>query len=305
MTRPLVTAILPVFNRSASVKRAIESVFEQSISDLELIIVDDGSTDGTRATLEGYRERAVMLAQENRGAYAARNLALRHARGELIAFIDSDDAWLPDRLELQLPLMRSGVGLVYGDTEIVRIPASDAPRTGLTGFRTIPPVRGRVLQHFIWGNFVATSTALVRRSALEEIGGFAESSRLSSDFLAWFRIARRHEFDYVDAPVALYTQHQAGISADLGQSLSARISLFTEERERTEDPEVRTIVDRLLFNLGLHLAVAAARGQAKSVHRPLRLARKAASGLDKRQALLSIAAFTMRHLRLRGRRLLP
>ena len=305
MMRPLVTAILPVFNRSGSVIRAIESVFEQRISDLELIIVDDGSTDGTAAVLERYRNRALILAQPNRGAYAARNLALRHARGEFIAFIDSDDAWLPSRLERQVPLMRAGVGLVYGDTEIIRRPASDAPRSGLTGFRTISPVRGRVLEHFIWGNFVATSAALVRRSALEEIGGFAETSRLSSDFLAWFRIAQTHEFDYVDAPVAHYTQHPAGISADLGRSLSARISLFTGERERTDDPEVRSIIDRLLFNLGLHLAVATARGQAKSVQRPLRLARKAAAGIDKRRALLSIAAFTMRHLSLRARRLLP
>jgi glycosyltransferase involved in cell wall biosynthesis len=302
---PLVSVILPVFNRAGSVVRAVESVLAQRRSDLELLIVDDGSSDGTPGVIERYRGRATILRQANAGAYAARNLALGHARGELVAFIDSDDAWLPDKLERQLALMRGDVGLVYGDIEIVTAPCDDAPRTGATGFQTVRPHRGRVLERLSAGNFVPTCTALVRRAALDEIGDFPAESRISADYLAWFRIARRYAFDFVDAPVALYTQHEAGISNDLGKSLAARIALFRAERERTEDPAVRAVLDRLLFNLGLHLALAAVRGRAGSVARPYRLARSAAGAMDRRRTLWSTAAFAANQIGLRTRRLLP
>jgi glycosyltransferase involved in cell wall biosynthesis len=302
MTGPLVSIILPVFDRAASVARAIESVLAQSYGHRELIVVDDGSTDGTEAVLQAYRGVATILRQANGGAYAARNLALRRAAGELVAFIDSDDAWLPDKLERQVPLMRPGIGLVYGDVEIVTAPDDRAPRTGMTAFEAVPPARGRALEALARGNFVATSTALVRRSALQESGGFAES-RLSADYLAWFRIAQGHGFDYVDAPVALYTLHRAGISHDLGRSLAARIALFRAERERVRDPAVRAVLDRLLFNLGASMALAAIRGRAATVEQPFRLARSAVTGIGAGRALRSAAAFAANQIRIRAKRL--
>ena len=305
MHRPLVTAILPVFDRAGSIGRAIESVLAQSYAPIELIVVDDGSSDGTAQILEGYRDRATILTQNNRGAYAARNLALRHAKGELVAFIDSDDAWLPDKLERQVPLMRGEVGLVYGDVRVLAEPRDDAPPTGRTSFTWVTPRRGRVLDGLAAGNFVPTCAALVRKSALQEIGGFPEESRISADYLTWFRIAKRHAFDFVAEPVALYTLHEAGISYDLGRALAARIRLFQRERARTQDPATRRILDRLLFNLGLHLALAAARGRAKTVERPLALAREAMATMDTGRALWSTAAFAANQMRLRARRLLP
>lgn len=300
--KPLVTAILPVFNRAESVARAIDSVLSQSWGNLELVIVDDGSADGTVDVIESYRGRARILRQENGGAYAARNLALGYARGEIVAFIDSDDAWLPGKLERQVPLLSGDVGLVYGDIEIVAKPCDGAQNIGVTGFELVRPHRGLVLDRFVWGNFVPTCSALVRRSALEEIGGFAEESRVSTDYLTWFRIARRYPFDYVDAPVTRYTMHAAGISHDLGRSLAARIALFRAERERTADPEVRAILEQLLFNLGLHLALAAVRGRANRVEKPYRLARGAAASVDGGRALRFIGAFFANQIGLRARR---
>jgi glycosyltransferase involved in cell wall biosynthesis len=302
MAGPLVSVILPVFDRAGSVARAIASVLAQSYRPVELILVDDGSTDGTAEILEAYRSVATILRQANGGAYAARNLALRHAAGELVAFIDSDDAWLPDKLERQVPLMRPGIGLVCGDIVIVTAPDDRAPRTGMTAFKAVAPVRGHALEALAMGNFVATSTALVRRAALEESGGFVES-RLSADYLAWFRIAQAHDFDYVDAPVALYTEHQAGISHDLGRSLAARIALFRAERERADDPAVRELLDRLLFNLGLSLALAAVRGRAATVEQPFRLVRSAATGTRATRALRWTAAFAGNQVKMRAKRL--
>jgi glycosyltransferase involved in cell wall biosynthesis len=304
MTLPLVSVILPVHNREESVARAITSVLEQSHRDLELIVVDDGSTDGTRGAIDQFARRITLVAQPHAGAYAARNAGLARARGELVAFIDSDDAWLPDRLARQLPLMsRAEVGLVFGDTIHLTAPRATAPRTGTTSFRVSPPRRGRVAAHFAWCNFVPTCTVLARRRCLEEIGGFSEASALSADYLAWFRIALRYELDYVDAPLAEYTVHPDGISYDLGRAIAARIQHFSDELDRTTDPATRAVLRRLLFNLALQLFFAAIRGRARNIREPLRLAWRAASKVAGLEAAPWTAAFALYQMRVRARRL--
>jgi len=252
---PLVSVILPVYNRAASVARAIDSVLAQTHAPLELIVVDDGSTDGTRDVLERYGERITLLTQPHAGAYVARNLALRHARGDLVAFIDSDDVWLPHRLASQVPLMqRAEVGLVFGD-------ALHVPRRRRTCFQVSPPRRGRAAARFAWCNFVPTITVLARKACIDEAGGFSEESTLACDYLLWFRIALRHELDYVDSIVAEYTVNPAGISYNLGRSLAARIRLFSSELRRTTNRETRTVLKLLLLNLRLRLVLAVARGR--------------------------------------------
>jgi glycosyltransferase involved in cell wall biosynthesis len=301
---PLVSVILAVHNRERSVARAIASVLAQTYSPLELIVVDDGSTDGTRGVVERFGARVTLIAQPHAGVYAARNTGLRHARGELVAFIDSDDAWLPDKLAAQVPLMRRpGVGLVFGDAVHVTAPREGAPRTGLTCFRVSPARRGRAADRFAWCNFVPTCTVLVRRSCLEETGGFSEAGEVSADYLAWFRIALRHELDYVDRPVAEYTVHPEGISFDLGRALAARIDLFSAELAQTADGAARAVLRRLLFNLSLHLALAALRGRARNVSDPLRLAWRTARSTASLEAAPWAAAFAANQLRLRTRRL--
>ena len=98
---PFVSVIIPTHNRSWILKEAVDSVLAQDGSDFELIVVDDGSTDGTPALLRSYGERLIALRQENRGVSAARNTGIRHASGSLIAFLDSDDRWLPGKLRAQ------------------------------------------------------------------------------------------------------------------------------------------------------------------------------------------------------------
>ncbi len=286
MPDPLVTVILPVYNREPLVARAIESVLAQSYRPLELIVVDDGSTDGTRAVLESFGDRITILDQSHGGAYAARNLALRHARGELVAFIDSDDIWLPHRLSVQVPLMSRGeTGLVYGDAlhvvgnGIARARGLAVPPRRATCFQVSPPYRGRVADRLAFANFIPTVTVLARRACLEETGGFSEENRISCDYLMWFRIALRHEVHYASEIVAEYTVHAEGISYDLGRALESRIRLFAGELERTRDGATRLILRRMLFNLSLHLMLAAIRRRARAVTHPWQLAWKTAWGV--------------------------
>ncbi|HEX9460056.1 MAG TPA: glycosyltransferase [Thermoanaerobaculia bacterium] len=301
-----VSVILPVYNRQDSVARAIRSVLAQSGASVDLIVVDDGSTDGTRDVLEGFGSRITVIEQPHAGPYVARNHGLRHARGELVAFIDSDDAWLPDRLAVQLPLMlRPEVGLVFGDVvHVVHVlPGQTADRGRLTSFQVAPPHRGHAAAQFAWCNFVPTSTVLVRRRCLEEAGGFSEAEELSSDYLTWFRIALRHELDYVDRVVAEYTLSADAISRDLGRSIDARIRLFSDELAGTSDPAARTVLKRLLFNLSCSLALAAVRRRAGNVSHPLRRAWATATAAANLAAAPWTAAFAMNQIRVRTRRL--
>jgi glycosyltransferase involved in cell wall biosynthesis len=297
---PAVSVILPVYNRESTVARSIRSVLGQTWTSLELIVVDDGSTDGTRNVLDSFGSQITVIGQPHGGAYVARNRGLRHAHGELIAFIDSDDVWLPDRLASQMPLMnRAEVGLVFGDVVHVR-PGRERKR--VTSFQVAPPRRGRVAAQFAWCNFVPTSAVLVRRSCLDEAGGFAENVALSCDYLMWFRIALRHELDFVDRIVAEYTLSADSISADLGRSIEARIRLFSDELAKTSDSATRKILKRLLFNQSWSLALAALRKRAGSVARPLRRARSTAMAAARLHAGPWTAAFAINQIRIRRRR---
>jgi glycosyltransferase involved in cell wall biosynthesis len=303
MTHPVVSVILPVYNRESSIERAVRSVLAQTYRPLELIVVDDGSTDGTRDLLRTLGSDIRVVTQPHAGAYVARNFGVRHARGEFIAFADSDDAWLPHLLAAEVPLMkRPEVGLVFGDAIHVTSPRSGAVRTGLSCFRVAPPHRGRVAERFAWSNFVPTCAVLLRRRCFDEVGGFSEESEISSDYLMWFRIALRHELEYVQQPVAEYTVHAEGISYDLGKSIDARIRLFSRELERTSDEQIRAMLRRLLFNLSLSLAHAAMRGRARSVIHPLRTAWRTASSMAHAQTAFWAGSFAMNQVRVRTRR---
>jgi glycosyltransferase involved in cell wall biosynthesis len=278
---PLVSVILPVRDRAWCVSRAIESVLAQTYRNLELIVVDDGSTDETPEVVAAFGAAVRLLELPARGVYAARNAGVRAANGQLIAFIDSDDAWYPEKLSLQVPRMRRPeVGLVFGDARHV---TREFLPLGKSCFRVAPPRRGRAADAFVWSNFVPTTTVLVRRIVLEEIGGFVESQAMSADLLAWFRIALRHELDYVDEPVADYTVHHDRLSSDLGLTLTARMEIFAAELSRTTDPAVRSLLRRLLFNLALRFSFAMLRGKARPTRAAFRLlwrALRAAGGVE-------------------------
>jgi glycosyltransferase involved in cell wall biosynthesis len=298
---PHVSVVLPVYNREHSVARAIRSVLAQTLPPLELIVVDDGSTDATRDVVRGFGSRIKVIEQTHSGAYVARNRGVREASGELIAFMDSDDVWLPDRLAVQMPLMeRPEVGLVFGDVVHVR-PGRERRR--VTSFQVAPPRRGRVAAHFAWCNFVPTLAVLVRRRCLDEAGGFPEDVQLSCDYLMWFRIALRHELDFVDRVVAEYSLSADSMSRDLGRSIEARIQLFSGELARTTDPATRKILKRLLFNLSWSLALAALRRRAGTVADPLRKAHSTAMAVARLKAGPWSAAFAMNQIRVRRRHL--
>ena len=198
----LVSVVIPNYNCSAFLPAALESVFAQTYPNVEVLVVDDGSTDDSQQVLERYADRARVLRQPNGGVSAARNHGIRESRGELVAFLDADDLWDRTKLAKQVPLFANpAVGLVYCAVEYVD-EAGKSLGTNRTGRR------GRVLRSIalLEGTIVLAggSTAVVRRECFDRAGLFDPELSTAADWDMWRRIACHYEIDVVREPLMQY-----------------------------------------------------------------------------------------------------
>lgn len=189
---PAVSVIIPAYKAADHIGAALTSVFSQTFADFEVIVVNDGSPDGERmeAVMAPYLSRILYLKQPNGGPSAARNLAIRHARGELLAFLDSDDIWLPEYLAQQMQFLRSDpmLDMVYCDGLFLGNTSSSGKR-----FMELCPSDGPVSFEslLVEQTQVITSGTLVRRKAVVEAGGFDENFRCAEDHDLWLRLVHR------------------------------------------------------------------------------------------------------------------
>lgn len=264
LSGPLISVILPVYNRANWVARAIDSVLSQTYQNIELLVIDDGSTDDTPQVLESYGSRLRVLKQAHAGAEAARNLGLENARGEFIAFIDSDDLWYADRLSRQLLCFnRVEVGLVFGNAALVDYRQTPPRHLKRTFFDNVRPSRGRVMEVFERGCFVPCSSVLVRRRCIAETGGFT-TGHVAADYLKWLEISASYEFDYIPDPVFEYAIHPGGISHNLLETLADRIESFKDMLAQNRNVKMDRVLRRILFNLHLNLQIARLRHRLKA-----------------------------------------
>ena len=191
---PLVSVIIPAYNVAVYIDETLRRVFEQTFTDFEVIIVNDGSpdTEEFERAIRPYRERICYLRQENRGASGARNAGLRAARGKLIAFLDADDLWSPNYLDQQLNFMREfDCDLACADAMIFGV-SVDAGRTYMESLMGAAPARGRVtfLELVNADRSLITSGVVARRDQILEVGLFDEAIRNAQDLDLWLRLAR-------------------------------------------------------------------------------------------------------------------
>lgn len=214
---PRVTVVISTYNAAGTLAETLASVAAQTYRDFELVVVDDGSTDETPSLLARHEAMWPWLRwtrQANAGASAARMRAVGMARGEFIAFLDSDDLWLPDKLALQMAAFdrNQSTALVFTDERDF----SEAGDAALSRFQQKPPARGRVLDSLFYGNYILNSTVMVRKDALLDAGGLNPSQRVHEGIDLWLRIAEQHDFDYVDKVLVRYRVRTDSIShADL------------------------------------------------------------------------------------------
>lgn len=247
---PALSVVIPAYNRAASIVAAIESVLRQSFGDFELVVVDDGSADGTAAAAEAVadpRLRVVRLGA-NRGAAAARNAGVAEARGAWIAFQDSDDEWLPEKLARQLDRLAARPDAIAAYCGLLTVGALDAPEasdstggaTGhATGHRTrvlyTPPpetglVEGRIQPTLLERNVVSTQTLVVRRDVFLGLGGFDESLPAMEDWEFAIRLAGAGEIAFVDAPLVHQRFSANSLTRNLAKQLRAHAMILEKSK---------------------------------------------------------------------------
>jgi glycosyltransferase involved in cell wall biosynthesis len=332
----LISVVVPTFNRAAQVCAAVQSVLAQGHAELEVIVVDDGSTDGTADALAAVRERdprVVYVRQEHAGVAPARNRALDQARGELIAFLDSDDRWQPWKLGFQLACLARTptVGMIW--TELTAIGPGAEVMAGM-GLRDILTFRftlgelfgdvlslaratelpaelrdrclyvGDIYARLVLGNLVLPSSVLMTRERLERVGRFDETLEVAGeDFDFFLRVCREGPVAFADVPSVLYQVGEADQLTHPSRTMyMARNYVRTLEHALDRDRERIDLDPELVRRARAHGHTWAA--QAYLDAGDLRAARphlRAAIGLGSPRAIgLGLAAFAPDRVRSRG-----
>jgi len=220
---PLVSVVIPAYNCALYVAEAVESALGQTFEPHEVIVVDDGSTDGTRAALAAYETRIRYVHQANQGAAAARNRGLLEARGDLIAFLDADDVWLPEKLEWQVRAMAAlpDCGLVYTDGLAIGIRGAPSGTLVSRRARTWIDEHGTAWPHLACGDLTpvlwfencicSSSSVMVRRRCLDETGGFDPALVIAEDYDVWIKIGLRHPIAMVDRDLFRYRWREGSL----------------------------------------------------------------------------------------------
>ncbi len=204
---PRVSIIIPVYNGAATIDRALASVFAQSFTDYEIVICDDGSTDDTSSVLARYGGKVRVVRQANRGLPAARNAAVAASRGELLALIDHDDEWLPNKLDVAVAAMSADpeAALLYSDMIVVNEAGEEFRRSQIGPDTAHAPTMDEMLAR-IWP--ITPSTVVMRRDAFDRAGGFCVELISAEDIHFWLLMREQGHFIFITDRLVRFTYGQ-------------------------------------------------------------------------------------------------
>jgi len=265
----LVSVVIPAFNCETLIAEAIGSVLAQDYKNIEIIVVDDGSTDGTIEVVKGFGSQVQLFQQMNQGAAVARNLGISKASGRYIAFLDADDYWWAGKISAQLKAMeQTGLRMAYSrfiwwksdSLGTFSAPTEEFARVNNTGLSSAPLVTGWTYADLLLDCIVWTSTVVVEKAVLMEAGLFDPHFRKGQDYELWLRLSRLTEMVGLEQPTALYRIHPGSITFRVAdrcyeyEILTAALEKWGEADPVGRKPpggEVRSRAKRMLFNHGL------------------------------------------------------
>ena len=197
--KPKVSVIIPTYNRGWILREAIDSVLAQDYTDYELIVVDDGSTDDTRKILDSYGRDIIVLQQPNKGVSAARNRGIAESRAQLVALLDSDDIWLPQKLTRQVAFFKSNPDALICQTEEtwVRNGVRENPK------KRHHKISGMIFEPSLALCLVSPSAVMIRRTLFDTVGLFDESLPACEDYDLWLRVSCRYPVFLIDEPLII------------------------------------------------------------------------------------------------------
>jgi len=201
-SQPLVSVVIATYNMGQYINQAIDSILQQTWSNLEIIVVDDGSTDSTSEVMLSYKDnsKVIYIKNENQGQPKAKNCGIKHTKGEFIAFCDADDLWEHNKLEVQMPLFDNpNVGVVYSEV-------SNIDEHNQRYLKEPNETRhvGMVTNYMLIENFVPFGTSVIRRACIEKNGIFDEEFRMGIDWDLWLRYSLDWEFAYTPERTYVY-----------------------------------------------------------------------------------------------------
>ena len=211
-----VSIIIPSYNCERFIKATLASVMAQQVDELEVLVIDDGSTDRTPEIVRGHDSRVRLIEQANAGVCRARNRGIAEARGQFICLLDHDDYWFPHKLRRQLEVMAQvpQAGVVFSSFLLWSQPEPGAPYPDPASYAiedtpddTVPEFSGWIYHQFLLDCWMLTSTSMFRREVFSRCGVFDESLPFSEDWDLWLRAAREVEFVQLRRPTTLYRQH--------------------------------------------------------------------------------------------------
>jgi glycosyltransferase involved in cell wall biosynthesis len=266
VANPVVTVVMPAFNAERYIGDALRSIAAQTLQEVEVIVVDDGSTDGTLAEVHRIADDldVTVLQQKNAGPSAARNAGIRRARGRYCAFLDADDLMLPELLETEAALLDANpeVGIVLSD-----VTTFDERGTVREARWALPhPYDGSLLDRLAEENFVTTSAVMAPTQRLLDAGLFPEDRRVAEDYELWLRLASRWQMAFIERPLVRYRYTTGSLSSD--KVFSAKCAIEVIQAFWRDHPEYRASHSRVYHrSMGRHLmnAGAAAASQQRRV----------------------------------------
>lgn len=253
---PKVSVILPTYNRERFVDEAIGSVLSQSFADFELIVVDDGSTDQTACRIDELRDpRLIYIFQENKGRSNARNRALAMARGDYIAFLDSDDAYLPDKLALQVAYMDNhpSVGMIYTSARCIDEDGNELQE------RYVASISGRIYKHiaFFQPVTITLPTVMARKELFTRVGGFDECMDRFEDTDMWRRLSKVTDIHAMIAETCrLRTHRDNHLKSQDPNEIASAIDYYAEKIRREDGDISRREIGRGLASLYVYYGYA-------------------------------------------------
>lgn len=255
---PKVSVIIPVYNGEKTIRETVESVLNQTLSDFELIIIDDGSTDSTLDVLSTIKDsRLKVVSYSNAGVSASRNRGIELASGEYIAFLDADDFWTPDKLEFQVKALAANpqASVVYSWADCI----DEANQ--LLGIDHHFTVNGNILTRLLVSNCIAgsASSVLARREVFVEVGNFDETLTHAEDWDMWLRLAARYEFVVVPIPQILYRITDTSASSDFIKQEAGSSQVIERAFKRVSE-SLQHLKSHAYANLYLYLATRILRG---------------------------------------------
>jgi glycosyltransferase involved in cell wall biosynthesis len=246
---PKVSVIIPTYNRAHLIDKAIKSVLNQTYQDYEIIVVDNASTDNTKEVVKGFNNFKIRYIYycDNRGSSVARNVGIRASQGEFIALLDSDDEWLPEKLDRQVEVLQNEspeVGVVYSDVLYI-----DENSKNMNRKLRNPKKEGYIYEDLLGGNCVGTPSALlIKKECFHRFGLFDDLLKYHEDWDMWIRIAKYYRFVFIEVPLVKYRLHSNRISENLELTIIASnriLAKYTNELKKR-----RGVHSKIYFNIG-------------------------------------------------------